>query len=388
MADTLLLQLLDKYTTHSITEKEKQELYSLLQSPDHDTELETIIDNQFQSSVFELPEDGGLRQVIFKRIQQKLQEPAKVKNLGPWKRWTVAASLALLTGIGSYFAFFNKEVPTQDSPGLVADIPAPKSTKAVITLADGKIIAVDTFTRLAQGNVVVNKTTDGKLIYQSSGNHSASTIQYNTLTNPRGSKVIDMVLADGSQVWLNAGSSVTYPVAFVGNERRVSVTGEAYFEVAHNASKPFYVSKDDISVQVLGTHFNVNAYDDENDIKVTLLQGSVSVGNQLSTVKIKPGEQAVAMKNGKLGVENNVEVEQVMAWKNGKFVFGEKADIQTIMRQIARWYDVTVEYRGNVNGFIGGSISRDVSISDVLRMLEKTGEVKFKIERNKITVLP
>src|SRR3982751_4169120 len=147
MADTLLLQLLDKYTTHSITDREKQQLYDLLQLPENHTELETIIDNQFQSSVFELSENDELRRVIFSKIQQKIKESAKVRKLGTWKRWSIAASLIVIIGLGAYFTFFNKQTSKPDNRRQIADISAPKRSKAVITLSDGKIIALDSITR-------------------------------------------------------------------------------------------------------------------------------------------------------------------------------------------------------------------------------------------------
>jgi transmembrane sensor len=388
ITDPSLLQLLEKYTTYSITEVEKQQLYDLLRSPEHLAELETIIDNQLQSSVYELPEDNELRQVIFHKIQQKILEPAKVKKLSMWKRLAVAASILFLIGVGSYFVLFNKEVSAPGNQQLMADIPAPKTTKAVITLADGKIIALDSLTTLAQENVVINKTVEGKLVYQSTTDKFESTIQYNTLTNPRGSKVVDITLADGSRVWLNAGSSLTYPVTFVGNERKVSISGEAYFEIAHNAVKPFIVSKGVANVLVLGTHFNMNAYEDENDIKVTLIEGRVAVSNNLSKMKIEPGEQAVIAEDGKINVEKNVDVDQVLAWKNGMFKYNS-ANLETLMRQAARWYDVDVVFASKMisNDTYTGSIPRTVSLATWFRVLEESG-VHFKIESRKVIVLP
>lgn len=392
MADPLLLQLLDKYATHSITAGEKKQLYELLQSTDHHTELETIIDNQFQSSVFELPEDDELRKIIFQKIQQKIKEPAKVRSIGVWKRWTVAASILILIGVGSYLFFFNKQAPTTiDGPQEIADVPAPKTSKAVITLADGKIIAVDSLTTLAQGNVVVNRTADGKLIYQSGNDNPESGIQYNTLTNPRGSKVIDMTLADGSRVWLNAGSSVTFPVAFAGDERKVAITGEAYFEVMKDTQHPFKVDiAGKVEVEVLGTHFNVNSYANEDDIKITLLEGAVKVGQQSAANRqqsafLKPGEQA-QLKND-IKIVKDVDVEMVVAWKNGKTLF-KSADLKSIMRQVERWYDVDVIFEGNIpDRTFSGGVSRDVNLSELLRIFE-VSKIHFRIEGKKLVVMP
>jgi ferric-dicitrate binding protein FerR (iron transport regulator) len=192
-----------------------------------------------------------------------------------------------------------------------------------------------------------------------------------------------MTLSDGSKVWLNAGSSVRFPVAFTGNERKVSITGEAYFEVAHDARKPFIV-KDinrNAEVQVFGTHFNVNAYDDEPTINVTLLEGSVKVNNTM----IKPGQQA-QVGNG-VKVASNVDFDEVMAWKNGRFQF-EGAGIEEVMRQVARWYDVEVIYENKpLNQHFRGGISREVEASKLFKMLEMTEAVHFRIEGKKVYVI-
>jgi ferric-dicitrate binding protein FerR (iron transport regulator) len=279
--------------------------------------------------------------------------------------------------------FFNNKQETGTPPIVkTTDVESPKSDKAVITLADGKIIAVDSLTSYSQGSVTVTRTADGRLVYSGLGKE----VQFNTLTNPRGSKVIDMTLADGSHIWLNAGSSITYPVAFTGNERRVSMTGEAYLEVAHNSAMPFTVSKGDVNVQVLGTKFNVNAYEDENDIKVTLLEGSVKVSKGNSSNVIKPGQQARVANDIK--IINGVDLEQVMAWKNGTFYFNN-TNIEVIMREAARWYNVEVSYEGNVkNEFFGGTVPRTENISQLIKALELTKTIKITVEGKKLIVRP
>jgi ferric-dicitrate binding protein FerR (iron transport regulator) len=211
-------------------------------------------------------------------------------------------------------------------------------------------------------------------------------VDYNTLSNPRGSKVISLTLSDGTRVWLNAGSSLRYPASFASSavNREVKITGEAYFEVAHDASKPFIVSKNDVSVTVLGTHFNVNAYDDESDIKITLLEGSVRVNKGSNTGLLKPGQQAQVSSSVK--VLNNTDVEQVMAWKNGKFSFNG-SDIKTVMRELARWYDVNVEYKDEIKETFFVKLDRNTNMSNVFRILQTTGAVHFKIEGKKVTVM-
>ncbi len=331
-------------------------------------------------------------------------------------RWWAAASMILLLGAGAYFLFFNRaEKPTEIVKTVLPnDVKAPQTNRATVTLANGQKVYLDSAvngTLAMQGNVKLIKLAKGQIAYQAASGETINEIKYNTLTNPRGSKVIDMTFADGSQVWLNAGSSVTYPVAFVGNERRVAITGEAYFEVTPLSPKggqgklPFIVkfntpSGEGGEVIVLGTHFNINAYDDEPDIKVTLLKGSVKVTKGSAGSLLKQGQQAqVFFPNGgaqrsgtKFGegavkVVNGVNLEQVMAWKNGYFNFNS-VDIRTMMKQLSRWYDVEVRYEGNVPPqHITGEISRNVNASVVLKMLEYAG-VHFRIEGSSIVVMP
>ena len=308
------------------------------------------------------------------------------------KWWWAAASIILLLATGSYFLFFNnKNTPghgQESTAAVMHDVKAPGTSRAMITLSNGQKIFLDSAnngTLATQNKVKLVKTADGKIEYRVGSLVGSHEIEYNTLSNPRGSKVIDMTLADGSRIWLNAGSSVTYPVAFVGNERRVTMNGEAYFEVVHNEKMPFKISKDGVEVTVLGTHFNVNAYDDEADIKVTLLEGSVKVNKENSSELLKPGQQAVV--TDKINVANDVDVVEVMAWKNGYFSF-KGADIETIMRQVARWYDVDVVFEGKMpSKHYRGKASRDLNASQMLKVLEESG-IKFKIEGKKIIVMP
>jgi ferric-dicitrate binding protein FerR (iron transport regulator) len=200
-----------------------------------------------------------------------------------------------------------------------------------------------------------------------------------------------LTLSDGTKVWLNASSLLKFPVVFNGNERKVELHGEGYFEVAENKQKPFKV---DVAgrgeVEVLGTHFNVNAYADEASLNTTLLEGSVKVkvGSNAKPSMLVPGQQARIFPNGELRTTSNINLEEVVAWKNGKFHFGESTDMETVMRQIGRWYDVEVEYSGNFSGkHLGGTISRDVNASKVFEMLEMTGIAKFRIVGKKVLVV-
>lgn len=310
--------------------------------------------------------------------------------------WGAAAAVLLTAMLGIYLLMPDKKSNNNDttttSSAQVTDILPPERNKATITLADGSVVYLDNNSggQLAQqGSIKVIRMSDGQVTYQNPDGKTVKEIQYNTLTNPRGSKVIDIVMADGSRVWLNAGSKITYPVAFVGNERRVQVTGEAYFEIVHNKAKPFYVTKGKMQVEVLGTHFNVNAYDDEVNIKVTLLEGTVNVSGSGQLAKLKPGEQAQMNNNQSTGSiqVRKVDVEKVMAWKNGFFSF-DAADFSTVMRELARWYDLEVSYEGAIpKGRFKGEISKDLNLTQVLNGLS-AARIRFKTKNTKqITIL-
>ncbi|HEY5393107.1 MAG TPA: FecR domain-containing protein, partial [Hanamia sp.] len=324
-----------------------------------------------------------MQRIIEARIMKQVNGPHKkeVFYLKPRFQWWAAASVILLLGSFSYFLFFHKSTkPTQIAREFYNDVKAPQSNKAMITLANGQKVYLDSVGNGAlaiQGNVKLVKMANGKIVYQTNSSKVISKIEYNTLSNPRGSKVLNMTLADGSKVWLNAGSSLRYPVLFIGNERKVSVTGEAYFEVAHNASKPFVVNKGSVDIRVLGTHFNVNAFeDDDNTIKVTLLEGSVKINNGHTSGLLKPGQQASVSKEIK--VESDVDIDMVMAWKNGFFEF-DNASLQNALKQISRWYDVDVVYEGsNQPREFVGEMQRDLNLSEVLKILEKN-KVHFRI---------
>ena len=328
---------------------------------------------------------------VWNKIASHIQP---VRRIPIWRRASVAAAAILIISITTYLFITNNkpQKPTLAQTPSPTDIKAPQTNRATITLSTGQNIFLDSAAngQLAlQNNVKLIKTAGGTISYDGSSQTKSTALIYNTLTNPKGSRVINVTLNDGSKVWLNAGSSLTYPVAFTGHERNVEITGEAYFEVAHNPAMPFTVKKSnsDTRIQVLGTHFNVNAYDDETSIKVTLLEGSVNISSRNKNAIIKPGQQA-KIDNSEIKVSNDVDTEEVMAWKNGKFQFGDASDISSIMREVSRWYDVDVVYQGTITGHIGGSVPRDVNASQVFKMLETTGTVKFKIDGKKVTVMP
>lgn len=312
---------------------------------------------------------------------------------GVWKRWATAAAVILAVSWGTYLMFFNKN----SKPGIVKTalpdtIKTPETNKATITLANGQKVYLDSAgngTLSLQGNIKLVKLADGEIAYQTSSGNISRQIEYNTLYNPRGSKIISLTLNDGTKVWLNCESSLRYPTAFVGNERKVEITGEAYFEVKKDNARKFFVMGNDVTTEVLGTHFNINAYPDESAMEITLLEGSVKVssvtGKSKQETVIRPGEQAQVAEN--IRVIKGANIEEVMAWKNGLFQFN-KASLQEVMRQIARWYDVEISYERKISPLqFGGKLQRDLSLDQVLEGLEKS-QVHFRIEGRKVIVIP
>jgi hypothetical protein len=327
---------------------------------------------------------------IKRAIWQKVGIEKRVIQM-QWFKWVAAASVILLISSVSIF-LLNKGPKNQP----IATIPpnqneikndiAPGQNGAILTLASGQKILLDSAVNgsvAQQGNVSIIKR-NGELIYNNDGNTSA--VVYNTMTTPKG-RQFNLVLADGSKVWLNAASSITFPTAFNGKERKVTITGEAYFEVAHNAAMPFIVEKENTSILVLGTHFNVNTYDDESLLNVTLLEGSIKVRNNMNNSLLKPGQQAQINKDEKINVLSEVDVENVVAWKNGRISF-QGVGIETVMRQMSRWYDVDIVYNKKLDDLFYADIPRSTMLSDVLKALELTRNVHFKMEGRKVIVVP
>ena len=270
----------------------------------------------------------------------------------------------------------------------------PGGDKAILTLANGSQIILDSAANgvvAQQGKTEVMKLANGQLVYKGAGDQE-NDVLYNTMATPRGGQY-RLVLPDGSRVWLNAVSSIRFPTAFTGNERKVEITGEAYFEIVKDEFRPFRVlvkpvsGNDDMEVTVLGTHFNVNAYQDEPAIKTTLLEGSVKVTNGTNHTVIKPGQQTQLNINGVIKVIQDADVAEVVAWKDGRFEFND-TDLKTIMRQVMRWYDVDVEYQNNMpERYFTANISRNKTLSGVLTIL-KLSDVGFKLEGKKLSVTP
>ena len=331
---------------------------------------------------------------IFASLQQKIEqekdrELALPRRSIPWRYATAAAILLLLTTMAIYFSLSPETKNNQPVPGnqVVKEVTAPHSARAVITLDNGEKLYLDSLsdgTIAMEGSARLVKKADG-VVYECPPN--TQKVQYHLLTVPRGSRAVNLTLSDGSRVWLNTESSIRYPVAFIGPVRTVEITGEAYFEVSKDPQRRFHVLSRGLITEVLGTHFNVNSYTDEPAMKVTLLEGSVHVKNQRGEeVKLKPGEQACAGGSSPMKVVDKVDTEAVIAWKNEYFMM-KGTDISALARQMSRWYNIEVVFESNVpNRRFGGSISRNVNLSTMLKALSESG-INSRIEDKKVVIL-
>jgi len=305
-----------------------------------------------------------------------------------YKRTLIRAAAVLIFASISILLLYNRQTLRQIANNKFStnDV-TPGGNKAILTLSNGVKVVLNNikngYLATQTGIRVVKK---GSLLSYKATSANVSRVSYNTITTPNGGQY-QLVLADGTKVWLNAASSLKFPTQFNGKDRTVELTGEAYFEVAKNKNKPFNVKTATQTVQVLGTHFNINSYGDEASVKTTLLEGSVKVFSATGNVLISPGQQAILAKNEILSVKTDPDVDEVVAWKNGMFQFNE-ADIQTIMRQIARWYDIDVEFKGPIPNYTyHGKISRNANASQVLKILALSG-INFTIEGRMIIVRP
>lgn len=308
-----------------------------------------------------------------------------------WPRIAAAASILLALGISVYF--YQKKQPVLTAAVPHKQLPAhdvlPGGNKAILTLASGQQIQLTGARngRLATDHdVQIDKKADGQIAYQG-GAADAGKLSYNTMTTPRGGQY-NITLADGTKVFLNAASSITYPTAFTGNDRTVKLNGEAYFEVAHNTLKPFRVVSNGQTIEVLGTHFNVHSYPDEPIVKTTLLEGSVKIISGSNIAKLKPGQQSrlnITAQQACISV-SDVDTDEAIAWKNGLFEFKDSS-IKEVMQNAARWYDLDVTYSDQASDIkITGSMSRNVNLSGLINLLQFEG-AKFSINGKTIKVL-
>lgn len=386
--------LFECYVSHQCSEAEEKEFMALLVQSENEPIVKKLIEKVIQDtgSGIKMPDQSAVS-ILQNILQKDKAKPVAFKNrkriINLWVRMAAAAVVILVISGVSYWILTKEnkgKVIASAGPSEKSEAILPGGNHAILTMADGSTILLDSIQNghIHQGNAIINKQT-GLLIYNGQlSSNSGTNVAYNTLTTPRGGQY-QVVLPDGSKVWLNASSSLYFPTAFIGKQRDVELTGEAYFEVAKNKEKPFHVKVNGMQIEVLGTHFDVNAYADEDDIKTTLLEGSVKIERGSISGLLKPGQQGVLeKKNNDLEIKK-ANMDEVIAWKNGLFQF-DGADIKTIMREIGRWYDVDIIYAAKVPvRSFEGKISRDAQLSDVLKILELSN-VKFDVEGKKIIV--
>ena len=389
---------------------DKKQFFQLLKK--HRQGIATPEEEQFLASYYRLlelksgsekewaaEEKALLKETMRRRIHESMEEqPAekKVRRLFPQAAKIAAAVIILLGACLMFYTAGHRPPAAGNSPVAANRAPHPANTvaagrnKAVLTLANGQQIMLDSILPgmlVKEGNMDIRKRDSGELVYHSMAAPAASAGLQNTITTPRGGKY-KVILSDNTEVWLNAGSSLSYPIAFHGKERKVALTGEAYFEVAPDADQPFVVTAGSTRIQVLGTHFNVNAYSDEKVIRTTLTEGAVRVFKGEESRLLKPGEQASMNKQtGTLKVRP-ADVEAAVAWKNGLFQFNN-TKLEAIMREVSRWYDIEVVYHTKHldDKRFSGIMSRYSEPAELLRRLELTGVVHFRLQDKQIIVM-
>lgn len=415
MQEQQIRYLLNQYITGVITEKEWQALSDILQDPGNEPVVQAAIAALLQQeaatpaagqgdphsllqrdlhpllqAILSVDKTAG-REDLAPSEKPDAKPPGRILLLrtGLWK-WSAAAVLLLAVLTGGYRLFSTH--PSAPSSIAVEAPPSmgivPGSNKAILTLSGGNQIILTNAQNgvlSQQGNTKVIKLDSGRLAYQADDRRGSGALVYNTIATPRGGQY-QIVLSDGTKVWLNAASSLKFPAVFNGPVRQVELNGEAYFEVATDKTRPFKVNAGGSLVDVLGTHFNIMAYADEGVVQTTLLEGAVKMSHDSHETLLKPGQQGeFDNKSGQL-YSREVNTQEAIAWKEGYYYFN-RTDIRRVMRQISRWYDVDIVYEGPVrDDEIVGKIPRSANVSEVLHIMELIG-VQFKIEGKQITVL-
>ncbi|RXK85418.1 FecR family protein [Filimonas effusa] len=389
MTETRFHILLRQFLANEGKVQDWRELEALIKTGHHDNDLRLMFDELYEGPEpkADIP-DTRIRAILQQVCISRGEDPkdaGKVAPRIPMLRWWAAAVLLLIAGAGVFILRQHKPVPLQ--PGAMAKI-KPASDKATLTLSDGRTILLDTAGNgklTNDGGIQIINLSGGRLQYQA-GNSNTSAVAYNTLKVPRGGK-FSVLLPDGTNVWLNSASSLKYPASFSGKERSVELDGEAYFEVAPK-SAAFIVKTGNLDVQVLGTAFNIMAYKDEGKIAATLVEGKVLVKAAGAQKLLKPKEQA-SLTNGTANLQvSTPDLEEVLAWKNGEFRFNH-GSLSSILRQVARWYDVAIVYQSAVpEVYFDGVVSRKSDVGDLLEVLEATHAVHFKVEEKRIVVIP
>lgn len=388
---TRLAYLFQKYYSGDASAEETDELMALIRKAQDDQQLSGLLKDAWENAAkrpgfFSQDESN----TIFSNIlEQTADGDEDIEPLRRWYWWRyAAAAILVLVGLGALYKFNTESItqPKIASTELVNDV-EPGGNRATLTLADGSTILLDSASNgvlATQAGARISKNSDGQLTYDAQNNGAAADPnQVNMLSTPKGGQY-QITLPDGSKVWLNSSSSIRFPASFADNERSVAITGEVYFEVKKDKRRPFRVHFQDNEIEVLGTSFNVMAYQDEPSSRTTLIEGSVSLTNSNNRKKLTPGEQAAINGNGNIKT-TQVDVDEVIAWKKGLFYFRDES-IEQVMKKASRWYDIQVEYQGSIPlRQFTGKVSMDVNISELLNMLSYAG-VNCKLENKKVII--
>lgn len=389
MESERLYYLLEQFYNKNSSAAEKEELLSYIEDSKYEAAIKQFIGQRiaFTDKEVLMPEKAAEATLaaVFSLAapDETARNKAKSRRLLPVQWMAVAACFCLaIAGI----AYFTIHTTRQNTPDYAADL-APGTNKALLTLADGTVVPLESNgNKMFQQGQTKAQQTGGSLVYQIQNENAP--VSTNHLSTPRGGQ-FQVQLSDGTHVWLNAASSLTYPTAFTGKERLVEITGEAYFDIAPNKQQPFRIRiNGKAEVEVLGTGFNINAYEDEAAIQTTLLQGSIKIHAGKDAVLLKPGQQiAVDPNTLAASINTNADISQAVAWKNGAFSF-RNADLKTVMRQLSRWYNVDVTFEGGVpSGTFNGEIGRALTLSQVLEGLAES-KIKYRIINNRIIIHP
>ena len=386
MTNSLISEYIDRYARGIITEEEKIQLASLFRDPLNREAVLQALDGDWafwEQLDLELPETyAKIRSSVLEKISAPANAVVPVRNLKRKRFRLIAAAVLVLVCVNAYFLLNRKEEAALQTVTATESPILPGKDGAILTLANGKQINLDTIqnARIPLENGVEARIVDGTLVYEGQGRE----VVYNTMSTPKG-RQYQLTLPDGTRVWLNAASSIRYPTVFTGLNRKIEMEGEAYFEVA-KTPKPFIVAADQrAEITVLGTHFNVNSYRNEESLLTTVLEGAVQVNRNADRKTITAGQQASATEN--IRVIDKVNTSRVVAWKNGFFDF-EGVSLKEVMKQLERWYDIDVVYSEDVpNITFWGGMTRDITLNDLLSGLKESG-VNFKLEGRKLIVLP
>lgn len=381
--------LIAGYIRNTLSEQEQDELDNWVNEKDDNLKLFEDLTDEDNINANLAWMDQVQTEQSFQALKEKGAFEIRKKRRSIPPIWLAAASLVLVIGL-IYMVWYSnqKQAATPELAGVETGLLQPGGNRATLTLEDGKIIdlsnTVNGQIALGEGSHV-RKPADGELVYEREDSTNR-TPSMHTLSTPVGGQY-QLQLPDGSRVWLNSSTRLVYPSSFTGDERRVAVTGEAYFEVAKKNGQAFKVElANRSSIQVLGTAFNVLAYQDETAQEITLLEGKVTIAKEDQTIPLQPGQQGV-IKEGGLSKREKVDTAAIIAWKKGHFEFHD-APIETIMKQVERWYGARIIYEGKVDQLFNASIDRKEPLTKLLHLLELTEQVQFKIDKATIYVLP